>query len=172
MQSPFSLLELFASGQTAGLNWAWLSSQAYASSFGIHGHQVRVGLGLKAKLRQHVAFARSGAQAHCPTCRLHPRDLGGVGTGVGLPSVGHRQRRGRQEGPCDSYPFPPLWDRTPSGPCLAAGCAEGQGLLIHLCVEGSVGLLPKREWRREDKVNFQRPILSLCHGHPARVPQV
>lgn len=126
MQSPFSLLELFASGQTAGLNWAWLSSQAYASSFGIHGHQVRVGPGLKAKLRQHVAFARSGAQAHCPTCRLHPRDLGGVGTGVGLPSVGHRQRRGRQEGPCDATLSLPCGTGPLLGPAWLQGVLRGR----------------------------------------------
>ena len=93
-----------------------MGGQAYASNFGIHDHQLRVGLGLKAKLRQHKAFAGSGAQAHCPAGRLHPQDLGGVGAGVGLPSIGHRQGRGQQEGPRGSYSLPPLWDRTPSRP--------------------------------------------------------
>ena len=107
-------------GETGGR-----AGQVYASSFGIHDHQLHVGLGLKAKLRQHEAFAGSGAQAHCLTCRLHPRDLGGVGAGVGLPSVGHRQDRGQQEGPCDSCPLPPLWDRTPLGPAWLQGVLRG-----------------------------------------------
>ena len=42
-------------------------------------------------------------------------------------STGSRQRRGQQEGLCDSYPCLHLWGRTPSGPCMAVGWADEQG---------------------------------------------
>lgn len=163
-----------ASGQRAGLNRAWLSSrgaggQLRASSFGIHNHQLQGGLGLKAKLRQDKAFAGSGAQVSCPACSLHPLDLGGVGVrsgacqtsaaGVGFPV----QVAGRGEGSRWACVTATLALTYGAGPLLHParlwGGLMSKGLLVHLCMEGSVGLLLLRGWSREGRVNFQRLMI-------------
>lgn len=97
-------------------------------------------------------------------CGGQRRGLPASAIGVGLPNASNRQRLGQWEGPCDSLPVPSPMGQDPNWPLHGFGVGYGEGdlvslgLLILQCTEGSAGLLLLllREWRREEKLTFQR----------------